>query len=164
MHRSDYTTGYWSRCSRRYWCNGGFLSSISDELRLAFKQFNCSTWERDDTYNWSLHTVSDYFALPAEKEVWGTDPETSGQLWSPAKEQAVLTVFAYYETRSNITKYRGSGINSWYERSTGTMTDGNGPHFCYCYYNRSQEFYVPNDMRYNETMLNNQGISPFGVM
>jgi hypothetical protein len=69
MNSTDTSAGSWEASARRAWCNNVFKNAIPATLRNCFKQFNvitCTEW--DGTTN---TTSNDYFALFAEKEVFG---------------------------------------------------------------------------------------------
>ena len=118
MNDSNTNSGSWDGCKRRNWCNGGFRSAIPSVLRDVFKQFKTITIE---TYNGSSNKISnDYFALPAEKEVFGSIT------LSNAVEASALTQFEYFETSSNRQKRlgnSGSSYNGWWERSPRADND-----------------------------------------
>ena len=70
MNSSNTNSGSWNGSARRTWCNNTFRAAIPETLRNCFKQFKVITAQ---TYNGSTNqTSNDYFALFAEKEIFGT--------------------------------------------------------------------------------------------
>lgn len=109
MNSTNTNSGSWDGCARRNWCNGAFRQAIPDSLRGIFKQMQTITAE---TYNGTtLKTSTDYFALPAEREVFGTGT------YSNATEGASLVQFTWYATAANRIKKRGDNDATWWERS-----------------------------------------------
>jgi len=147
---SDYSTS-WNGCERRNWCNGGFRGALSAALRGAFKQFKTKTI---NTYNGSTITTSvDYFALPAEKEVFG-----SASTFSNATERNALTQFTWYETSANISKANSGRYNRWWFRSPAYLNAANARWICYADgYNNTP----PIPAGYYDAV--SIGISPFGA-
>ena len=118
MNSSNTNANGWDGCARRTWCNNVFRNAIPSALRGIFKQHK----NKASAGSQSSTTIisSDYFALPAEIEVFGsTTYAKSGE----------GTQFTYYKTASNrIKKYGESGSAAyWWERSP----DGSGSaRFC----------------------------------
>jgi hypothetical protein len=87
-----------------------------------FKQFNiitCTEW------NGTTNTTSnDYFALFAEKEVFGE------RTFSNETEAAALTQVAYYATEANRIKTVNGEADGWWGRSPDTYPEGAGHAFC----------------------------------
>ena len=120
MNSSDTTNGGWESCARRTWCNNVFRNAIPSALRDIFKQhLNITSGGSSNT----ITTSTDYFALPAEKEVFG-----SVTFANPTVESN-LTQFEYYKTSANRVKKRGDSgsANSWWERS---LYSGSSSYFC----------------------------------
>lgn len=120
INASDTTSGGWESCARRTWCNNVFRNAIPSALRDIFKQhFNITSGGSSDT----ITTSTDYFALPAEMEVFG-----SVTIANPTVESN-LAQFEYYKTSANRVKKRGDSgsANSWWERS---ILSGSSSHFC----------------------------------
>ena len=109
--RMDYTSKIWDSCFRRTWCNGLFRNAIPSTLRGIFKQHLNVT---ADGPNSTTVTSTDYFALPAEKEVFGQN------IRADSTAESSLTQFEYYATASNRIKKAGDGGSAdiWWERST----------------------------------------------
>ena len=121
MNSTNTNSGSWDGCARRSWCNGAFRQAIPDSLRPIFKQMQTITAE---TYNGTtLKTSTDYFALPAEREIFGTGD------YSNATEGAStsLTQFTWYATSANRSKKQNGSNSSWNERSPRAS---NSTNFC----------------------------------
>lgn len=111
MKNSPSDSGSWDGCARRKWCNGAFRQAIPDSLRPIFKQMQTITAE---TYNGSiLKTSTDYFALPAEREIFGTGSLSN----STEGASTSLTQFTWYATSSNRIKQVNDSNSFWWERS-----------------------------------------------
>lgn len=122
MNSTDTSAGSWESSARRAWCNNVFKNAIPETLRNCFKQFNvitCTEW------NGTTNTTSnDYFALFAEKEVFGE------RTFSNEIEAAALTQVAYYATEANRIKTVNGSADFWWERSPLTGPKGEGGAFC----------------------------------
>lgn len=122
MNSAHTNSGSWSGCARRTWCNEVFRIAIPETLRGCFKQFKVPTATE---YNANTVTeTDDYFALFAEKEVFGSCT------YSNTTEAAALTQIKWYETKDNRKKHAGDTeyIYHWWERSPSQS--GNSQ-FCY---------------------------------
>lgn len=109
MNSTDTNIGSWNACARRAWCNDVFKAAIPQTLRNCFKQFQVITATAvDSTVN---QTTNDYFALFAEKEVFGE------RTFSNETEAAALTQIEYYETAANRIKTVDGSAGFWWERS-----------------------------------------------
>lgn len=109
MNRAGTNIGSWNACARRAWCNDVFKAAIPQTLRNCFKQFQVITATAvDSTVN---QTTNDYFALFAEKEVFGE------RTFSNEIEAAALTQIEYYETAANRIKTVDGSADNWWERS-----------------------------------------------
>ena len=139
----DHTSTVWDSCVRRTWCNGLFRNAIPATLRDIFKQHLNIT---ADGPNSTTVTSTDYFALPAEKEVFGSNTKAN------STAEASLTQFEYYATEANRIKKQGDGGSAyiWWERSTN-LSYG----FCRVMSNGSAERGQPS----SDYLL-----SPFGVI
>lgn len=122
MNSTDTSAGSWESSARRAWCNNVFKNAIPETLRNCFKQFQvitCTEW------NGTTNTTSnDYFALFAEKEVFGE------RTWSNETEAAALTQIEYYATEANRIKTVNGSAWGWLERSPLTVLGGGGDSFC----------------------------------
>ena len=146
MNSSSTNRGSWNDSKRRTWCNNIFRNAISSTLRAIFKQFKTVTAQ---TYNGSTNQTSvDYFALPAEREIFGARKSCN------QTEYNALFQFDYYKTASNRVKKLGkTGTASfWRERSP--------------YYNYSSYFcYVYSGGDASSTVASNTiGLAPFGCI
>ena len=115
MNSSYTNSGGWESCKRRTWCNDVFRNAIPETLRDIFKQHLNVTADGSSS---TTATSTDYFALPAEKEVFGS------VTYADSTAEANLTQFEYYKTSSNRIKKVGDGgaANPWWERSPRSGT------------------------------------------
>lgn len=122
MNSSSTNSGGWSSSARRIWCNSIYYNAFPSTLQPIFKQVqNISGVGGGATSG--LQTTSDYFALPAEMEIFGT------RSYSFTDEAAALTQFTYYATTANrIKHYSSSNAYYWWERSPYS---GDSYSFCY---------------------------------
>lgn len=111
MNSSNTNSGSWNGSARRTWCNNVFRNAIPSTLRAIFKQFKTVTAQ---TYNGSTNQTSvDYFALPAEREIF------DARNYCNQTEYNALFQFDYYKTASNRVKKLGKTgtASDWWERS-----------------------------------------------
>ena len=111
MNSSKTNSGSWEGSARRVWCNNVYKNALPSTLLPIFKQFKTITAE---TYNGSTNQESvDYFALPAEKEIFDS------RTYSNETEFNALFQFDYYKTTSNRVKKLGKTGSAyfWWERS-----------------------------------------------
>ena len=110
MNASNTNSGGWEASARRTWCNDVFRNAIPSTLRDIFKQHLNITAKGSSS---TTATSTDYFALPAEKEVFGSNTKAN------STAEASLTQFDYYKTSSNRIKKTGDGgsASKWWERS-----------------------------------------------
>lgn len=119
MNSSDTNSGSWEGSARRKWCNGGFRKAFPEAIRGIFKKFTTKTAE---SYNGSTIKISkDYFALFAEKEIFGSNT------YGNTTEASSLTQIEYYKASANRIKKRSGSANYWWERSP---LSGNTLNFC----------------------------------
>lgn len=107
------TTGtYWDICGRRTWCNLNYKNALPSTLVSIFKEHQNIT-DVDSTTGDTIIS-NDYFALPSEKEVFGSTT------YAMAIAEANNIQFEYYKTSSNRIKKQGnkSTAYSWAERSS----------------------------------------------
>lgn len=121
MNSSNTNSGSWSGCARRAWCNDVFRAAIPETLRGCFKQFKVPTATTHNGY--SVTETDDYFALFAEKEIFGS------RTYSNTTEANALSQIKWYETAANRIKKDGDAGSAgrWWERSP--FSDGDGS-FC----------------------------------
>lgn len=154
MNSTNKNIGSWDGSARRAWCNNEYKNAMPESLSPIFKQFKTITAE---TYNGTtLKTSLDFFALPAEREVFGAGYGYAGKGCANNTEAACEDIFQfeYYQTASNRIKKLGiSGSASyWWERSP--------------YYNNSTGFCsVSNNgnATYDYARSTN-GLAPFGCI
>ena len=111
MNSSNTNSGSWNGSARRTWCNNVFRNAIPSTLRAIFKQFKTVTAQ---TYDGSTNQTSvDYFALPAEREIF------DARNYCNQTEYNALFQFDYYKTASNRVKKLGKTgtASGWWERS-----------------------------------------------
>ncbi len=123
MNSSDTITGGWNDCARRTWCNNVFRNAIPSTLRGIFKQHLNKTANGNGS---TISTSTDYFALPAEKEVFGRNSHAD------STAEASLRQFEYYKNEENLPKKPGDdnvfSLLSWWERSPSKIAANS---FCY---------------------------------
>ena len=154
MNSSKTNSGSWESSKRRAWCNNEFKTAmLSTGIGAIFKQHYNITAK---TYSGSTNqTSTDWFALAAGKEVFGTDYSSGtsyGGGYSNYYEAQALTQFSYYTDSSHrIKKVNGSAYN-WWERS---------PHYYDSYY----FCYVFSDGSANNGYASySRGLAPFGCI
>lgn len=120
MNSTNTNTGGWNSCARRSWCNDVYKESIPSDFRSLFKQHKNLSGTGGGSSSGTQQTT-DYFALPAEIEVFGSTT------YSVAGEGSQ---FKYYETSANRIKKRreGGSADGWWERSPRSGYSGG---FCY---------------------------------
>lgn len=143
MNSSDTNSGGWNSCKRRTWCNSVFYNAIPTALRPIFKQFKNVTASGAST---STTTSTDYFALPSEKEVFGS------VTYANSTAESSNSQFEWYKTSSNRVKKVNGSASTWWERSPAS---GISTGFCR----------VSSDgSAYYSGASNTIGISPFGCI
>lgn len=145
MNSSNSNTGGWNSCARRTWCNNVFYNAIPASIRSIFKQhINRTADGSGSTYIDS----TDYFALPSEKEVFGS------ATYANSTAEAENTQFEWYQTSANRVKknYPNGSGDSWWERSPYSA---NSAYFCYVESSGSA---------YTTNAGYPRGISPFGCI
>ena len=145
MNSSNTNSGGWDSCARRTWCNEVFRNAIPGLLRGIFKQHLNVTANGGGT---TTVTSTDYFALPAEKEVFSSVSSAN------STAETSLTQFEFYKTSANRTKKTGDSGSAynWWERSPRFDYSSS---FCYVYSNG-----IANATAASNTYL----LSPFGVI
>lgn len=131
MNSSNTNSGGWESCARRTWCNDVFRNAIPSALRDIFKQHLNVTASGPST---ATTTSTDYFALPAEKEVFGS------VTYANSTAEANLTQFEYYKTSANRIKKCGDSGSAyyWWERSPFS---GYSARFCRVFSDGSAGYY-----------------------
>ena len=144
-------TGSWDGCIRRTWCNNVFKNAIPSTLLPIFKQFKTITAE---TYNGTtLKTSVDWFALAAEKEIFGSKGECANDI---EKTSADIFQFDWYKTSSNRFKIYGiAGSDAdWWERSPGVLGSAS---FYFCIVRN-------NGWAMAQDQSKSYGLAPFGCI
>ena len=155
---ASYTVGTdtWDNSARRKWCNNEFKNAmLSTSIGPIFKQhqnITATTWAGN-----TLTTSTDWFALPAAKEVIGGNPTKTGQPmgYSNPVEFEALTQFKYYEMVNNRIKYCNGSTTIWWERSP--FYNGNG-------YGEFCNISTDGSVGWGSSTSTNYGISPFGCI
>lgn len=145
MNSSNTNSGGWDSCARRTWCNSVYKNALPSTLVGIFKQHQNITANGSSSSS-STITSSDYFALPSEKEVFGSTT------YANATAESSNTQFKYYETSSNRIKNVNGSADRWWERSPG---DGDSSHFC--------SVGSDGNASYGNASYN-RGLAPFGVI
>lgn len=108
MNSTRIINGGWESCARRTWCNGAFYQAIPSALRSIFKQFKNVTATGTGS---NSTTSTDYFALPSEKEVFGSVSHANSSAESSNSQ------FTWYATSANRIKRVSGSTYGWWERS-----------------------------------------------
>ena len=111
MNVSSTNSGGWNECARRTWCNETYRNAIPNALRPIFKQFKTRAANGSGS---SAIESTDYFALPSEKEVFGS---TS---YANSSAESQNTQLDWYKTSSNRIKRVNGRAGYWWERSPGS--------------------------------------------
>lgn len=119
INSSDDSTTGWDKCARRTWCNNVFYNAIPSSIRSIFKECKNVTASTGGQLQASLTTSEDYFALPAEKEIFGDGYgySKSGVSADSEANSSALTQFTWYKTASNRIKQVNGSNAWWWERS-----------------------------------------------
>jgi hypothetical protein len=154
MNSSDTSTTGWDKCARRTWCNSVFYDSIPSSIRGIFKKCKNVTASTGGNTSASLTTSEDYFALPAEKEIFGDGYGYSGKGYAANTEAASsdLSQFTWYATAANRIKQVNGSNSWWWERS---------PYGCYI--GRFCSVYGGGSARYDYAS-GTSGLAPFGCI
>ena len=144
MNSTNTNSGGWNSCARRTWCNSVFYNAISSTIKSIFKQFKNKSGTGGGSSSGTSDTT-DYFALPAEIEVFGSTT------YSVAGEGSQ---FKYYETAANRIKLRTDtqAAGYWWERSP---ISGNSNSFCRV---------ITSGSAYYTNANTTHGLSPFGCI
>ena len=152
MNSANTAAGGWDTCPRRTWCNEVFRNAIPESLREIFKEHFNTT---GNTTGSTTVISTDYFALPAEKEVFGRNKKAN------STAESSLTQFEYYATAANILKRKGDNVVVWSLRSPSSSLD---TYYCNANYDyiESDGTYVPIPGEYYAFF--DYSLSPFGVI
>lgn len=127
MNSTSTNAGGWDACERREWCNGEFKESFPDTLKPIFKQMAVTTAKGPGA---ATVVSEDTFALPAEKEVFGTN------MHGDSTAEGSLFQLEHFKTASNRIKKQNGATTWWQERSP---TYDNSNCFCFVYKDGSAE-------------------------
>lgn len=121
MNSTNTNSGGWRDCARRTWCNDVFYNALDEAFQGLIKQVKVIASQgslgHSDTY-----TTNDYFFLPAEKEVFGSN------IYGNSTAESSLSQWTWFETSSHRIKAKRSGSASgWWERSP---CSGVSSYFC----------------------------------
>lgn len=148
MNSSDTNYGGWDECARRTWCNNVFRNAIPSTLQEIFKQHhNVTAWGDSGTRD-----SADYFALPAEKEIFGSVS------YANATAESSLTQFQYYVTSANRIKKAGDSGSA--DLCFLRSIDDSSPNMFCIINNHTNPSYQPSADHASDANL----ISPFGVI
>lgn len=110
MDSSGTNSGGWNGCEMRTYLNSTVYSSIPKSFRSVLKTM--SVWTASAGGSGSMETESqDYLALPAEREVFGSNSLADSSI------ESLLFQFEWYKTSSNRIKKVNGSNNWWWERS-----------------------------------------------
>lgn len=147
MNSTATNVGGWNACERRTWCNTVLPQAFPETLRPIFKQMNVITANGAGT---TAVTSEDTFALPAEKEIFGTNQHGN------ATAEASLFQLKYFETASNRPKKVNGSQQPYFERSP--ITNGQYANINYC----GVDMYGTSNFNQNPTAQ--QGLAPIGCI
>lgn len=110
MNSTATNSGGWDKCPRRTWCNNVYKNALPSTLVGIFKEHQNVT---ADGLGSTTVTSNDYFALPAEKEIFGSNT------FADSTAESSLIQLEYYKTSSNRIKKAGESGSAvmWGERS-----------------------------------------------
>ena len=146
MNSSNTNAGSWEGSARRTWCNEVFYNALPATLKAIFKQMKVKSAE---TYNGStVKETSDYFALRAEKEIFGSRSNSN------QTEADALAQVTWYATAANRVKKTGTSGSAdyWWERSPRSS---NSSTFCYVSSSGSADYHSASSA---------YGLAPFGCI
>lgn len=146
MNSSNTNGGGWNNCARRTWCNSVYKNALPSTLVKIFKKHQNITANGSSSMT---ATSNDYFALPSEKEVFGSVTNAN------ATAEENNTQFKYYETSSNRIKYAGETGGSAYEWWERSPYSGSSRFFCCVSGVGTVDVYGASVTR---------GLAPFGVI
>ena len=144
MNEKYTNEGGWNGCERRTWCNATYRSAIPATLRPIFKQFQNRAGLGGGSERGTKNS-NDYFALPAEIEVFGSiSYSVSGE----------GSQFRYYNTAANRIKKTGDSGSAiwWWERSPRS---GVSASFCFVSSGGSASY---------GSAYGTSGVAPFGCI
>lgn len=106
--------GGWEKSLRRQWCNTTYRDALPEKLKPIFKQFIVVTAEKGGDYyapgSVGIESI-DYFSLPSEKEVFGSNEHASSEAESANGQ------LDYYKNEANRVKTVYYNEADWWTRS-----------------------------------------------
>lgn len=114
MNITNRTDGGWRDCSRRQWCIQVFPDALPSDFKSLFRQFKVTTATGKTTAN---AVTDDYFTLPAEKEVFGSNNVAD------STAEASLFQLDYFKIDANKIKKVNGAYARWYERSPSNYSE-----------------------------------------
>lgn len=147
MNSTDTSIGGWDVCARRTWCNSVYKNALPSTLVGIFKEHQNIT--AYSGLSATPITSNDYFALPSEKELYGSTT------YANATVESSNAQFEYYKTPSNRIKRRYGDYATWYWQRSPANYNSENKYFC-CV-NGSGDAVIGN-------AIGNNNISPFGVI
>lgn len=113
MNQENSNVGGWEASARRAWCNHTYLEALPPSFRALFRPFQNSTGRGGgQNYFQELETTVDTFALPAEKEVYGTGYYS---VWGEGEQ------WEHYKTVEHRIKRQNGSQELWMFRSPHPM-------------------------------------------
>lgn len=143
MNTSNTNSGGWDGCPRRNWCNTTYRNAVPAALRPIFKRFK--TYAANGSGSTYVESL-DYFALPCEREVFGSNA------YADASTESLCSQLEYYKTSSKRIKKIDGSAGWWWERSAYS---GNSYYFCYV---------SSGGNAYCGYASNSGGVAPFGCI
>ena len=143
MNTSGTNSGGWNGCPRRNWCNTTYRNAVPAALRPIFKRFK--TYAANGSGSTYVESL-DYFALPCEREVFGSNT------YANASTESRCSQLEYYKTSSKRIKRIDGSAHWWWERSAYS---GNSSHFCGVTSGGNADWYYANG---------SIGVAPFGCI
>ena len=143
MNPTATNTGGWNTCERRGWCNSDYKNAMPPVLLPIFKQMK--TTAANGAGNAAV-TSNDYFALFAEKEIFGANT------YAGATAEATLFQIEWYKTSANRIKKVNGYVGTYWNCSP---VSSNSSGFC-CVYSNGTTTANMADFTY--------GLAPFGCI
>lgn len=110
MNSSYTNAGGWNGCAMRSWLNSTIYNQIPESFRQNLKLMNVWTANGGSQSGTTGVYSQDYLALPAEREVFGSNSYAGSSI------ESQLTIFQYYASGNRVKKVNGSN-GYWWERS-----------------------------------------------
>lgn len=92
LHNDQTNTGGWRDCRRRSWCNSTFRGAIASSIIKDLFKLHYNISGQGGQNNTGTYQTEDYFALPAQIEVFNTEYDVSSGEGSQ---------FSYFQTEAN---------------------------------------------------------------